>query len=101
MLTSLNSVSHMSVSDSPLEITKDSIPTVDVNNLLFSWKKTEETILDISCFTVQRGETVFLEGPSGSGKSTFLSILAGVIIGFIPGYRIYRYSLAEGMTIRV
>ena len=78
MLTSLNSVSHMSVSDSPLEITKDSIPTVDVNNLLFSWKKTEETILDISCFTVQRGEKVFLEGPSGSGKSTFLSILAGV-----------------------
>ena len=27
--------------------------------------------------------------------------LAGVIIGFIPGYRIYRYSLADGMTIRI
>jgi len=27
--------------------------------------------------------------------------LAGVVIGLIPGYRIYRYSLADGMTIRV
>ena len=27
--------------------------------------------------------------------------LAGVLIGLIPGYRIYRFSLADGMTIRV
>ena len=27
--------------------------------------------------------------------------LAGFIIGIIPGYRIYRYSLADGMTIRI
>jgi len=27
--------------------------------------------------------------------------LAGIIIGIIPGYRIYRYSLADGMTIRI
>jgi putative ABC transport system permease protein len=27
--------------------------------------------------------------------------LAGIIIGLIPGYRIYRYSLADGMTIRI
>ena len=27
--------------------------------------------------------------------------LAGLLIGFVPGYRIYRYSLADGMTIRV
>jgi putative ABC transport system permease protein len=26
---------------------------------------------------------------------------AGVVIGLIPAYRIYRYSLADGMTIRV
>jgi putative ABC transport system permease protein len=26
---------------------------------------------------------------------------AGVLIGIIPGYRAYRYSLADGMTIRV
>jgi len=27
--------------------------------------------------------------------------LAGLIIGIIPGYQIYRYSLADGMTIRI
>jgi putative ABC transport system permease protein len=27
--------------------------------------------------------------------------LAGIGIGIIPGYRIYRYSLADGMTIRI
>ena len=27
--------------------------------------------------------------------------LAGIVIGLIPGYRIYRYSLADGMTMRL
>jgi putative ABC transport system permease protein len=27
--------------------------------------------------------------------------LAGIAIGIVPGYRIYRYSLADGMTIRI
>jgi putative ABC transport system permease protein len=27
--------------------------------------------------------------------------LAGLVIGVIPGYRIYRYSLADGLTIRI
>jgi putative ABC transport system permease protein len=26
---------------------------------------------------------------------------AGILIGIIPGYRIYRYSLADGMTVRL
>ena len=27
--------------------------------------------------------------------------LAGLVVGIVPGYRIYRYSLADGMTVRV
>jgi putative ABC transport system permease protein len=27
--------------------------------------------------------------------------LAGVIIGFVPGFKIYRHSLADGMTVRI
>jgi putative ABC transport system permease protein len=30
-----------------------------------------------------------------------LVAVAGVLIGLIPAYRIYRYSLADGMTIRI
>jgi len=42
-----------------------------------------------------------------SGLSTYelimigLVCLAGCLIGTIPGYQIYRYSLADGMTIRI
>jgi len=32
---------------------------------------------------------------------TMLVLAAGVLIGLIPAYRIYRLSLADGMTIRV
>lgn len=78
MLAYLNSSSKVSVADQPQEISRNSIPSVDVENLLFSWKSKEDLILDIQSFSVQRGEKVFLEGPSGSGKSTFLSLLAGV-----------------------
>ena len=27
--------------------------------------------------------------------------VAGFIIGIIPGYRVYRYSLADGMTVKL
>jgi putative ABC transport system permease protein len=27
--------------------------------------------------------------------------IAGIIIGFIPAFRAYRQSLADGMTIRI
>jgi putative ABC transport system permease protein len=30
-----------------------------------------------------------------------LVLTAGVLIGLVPAYRIYRYSLADGMTIRI
>jgi putative ABC transport system permease protein len=30
-----------------------------------------------------------------------LVLTAGVLIGMVPAYRIYRYSLADGMTIRI
>jgi putative ABC transport system permease protein len=32
---------------------------------------------------------------------TGIVCLAGLVIGMIPGYQIYRYSLADGMTIRI
>lgn len=30
-----------------------------------------------------------------------LIALAGIVIGIVPGYRTYRYSLADGMTVRI
>ncbi|KAB8033253.1 ABC transporter ATP-binding protein [Fluviispira multicolorata] len=53
-------------------------PIIKLKNLKYSYKK-EKNILDISDFTVNEGEKIFLYGPSGCGKTTLLSILAGII----------------------
>jgi len=42
-------------------------------------------------------------GMPSSREATMLALVAvaGLIIGLIPGYRAYRYSLADGMSIRI
>ncbi|MFK7865408.1 MAG: ABC transporter ATP-binding protein [Pseudohongiellaceae bacterium] len=52
---------------------------ISIKNLEYTWPKALHTSLQIPQFTVQQGESVFLQGDSGSGKSTFLSVLAGVL----------------------
>jgi len=50
----------------------------------------------------QFGLFMDIRGPSpyewGLAAST---AVAGALIGMIPAYRVYRYSLADGMVIRV
>lgn len=48
------------------------------------------------------GLFIAIGAPSFTEVWVMLSMcLAGVLIGFIPGYRIYRFSLADGMTVRL
>ena len=48
------------------------------------------------------GLVVGLDWPSAHELALMLLVgTAGVLIGLIPAYRIYRYSLADGMTIRI
>ena len=47
---------------------------------------------------------IFIEISAISSYELWLILIvcsAGIVIGLIPGYRIYRYSLADGMTIRI
>jgi putative ABC transport system permease protein len=47
---------------------------------------------------------IFIEISAISLHELWLIVIvcaAGIFIGLIPGYRIYRYSLADGMTIRI
>ncbi|MDR1311887.1 MAG: ABC transporter ATP-binding protein [Burkholderiaceae bacterium] len=59
----------------------DDLPRVAVSlrNVLFSWRKQREAVLDIPDFLVRTGESVFISGPSGSGKSTLLNLIAGIL----------------------
>lgn len=54
------------------------MPIVELQNIRYHWKKTENPILDIEHFSICKGEKIFLKGPSGSGKSTLLGLIAGI-----------------------
>ena len=43
-------------------------------------KKEHAIILDIPCWTLEKGKSVFLHGESGSGKSTLLNLLSGMLL---------------------
>ena len=52
-------------------------PLLAIDNLGFAWPRQAE-LLDIPCFRLERGESLFLKGPSGSGKTTLLGLIGGV-----------------------
>ena len=51
---------------------------IELNQLTFSWKKSNQVTLDIDELNIYQQERVFIEGASGSGKSTLLSIIGAV-----------------------
>ena len=53
---------------------------IQVDNLVFSYKGSEEIILKDMNFTAEKGEIITILGPSGCGKSTLLKLLAGLQI---------------------
>jgi len=53
---------------------------IDLKNVCFSWKNSDNTLLDIPEFRMKQHEHIFLQGPSGCGKSTLLSLVGGILI---------------------
>ena len=60
-----------------MSTSSDSI--VHISDLTFAWTRKSDPIMNISEFSMARGERIFLHGPSGSGKTTVLSLLAAVL----------------------
>ncbi|MFK8083069.1 MAG: ABC transporter ATP-binding protein [Granulosicoccus sp.] len=52
---------------------------IQLSDVEFGWPGSQQPVLSIPEFSIERGERVFLRGPSGSGKTTLLSIVAAVI----------------------
>lgn len=52
---------------------------LNIRDILFKWKTSDNMLLSIPHLEVQRNKSIFLKGNSGSGKSTLLSLLAGII----------------------
>ena len=54
--------------------------SLSLSNLTFSYSPTGSSpTLRIKRWSLDTGNTVFVQGPSGSGKSTFLNILCGML----------------------
>ncbi|WII71201.1 ABC transporter ATP-binding protein [Bdellovibrio sp. 22V] len=54
-------------------------PLVEIRDLQFTYPNQTTPTLEISEFSVKKGEELFLFGPSGAGKTTLLELLSGVL----------------------
>jgi putative ABC transport system permease protein len=52
--------------------------------------------------TTRLGIFIPVNGPAAAEWLLMGAVcLAGILVGLLPGYRIYRMSLADGMTVRM
>ena len=77
---------------------------IELHDVLFAWGG-GKPILDIADFSMDHGESLFLEGPSGSGKSTLLGLICGVLTPdagsiFIDGTEISNLDAAKRDALR-
>jgi putative ABC transport system ATP-binding protein len=52
---------------------------LQISELSFNWPESKTALLNIPGLTVERGESLFIQGRSGSGKSTLLNLITGVL----------------------
>jgi putative ABC transport system ATP-binding protein len=52
---------------------------IEVQDMVFTYKNTQNPCMNIASFKVLTGDSVFIHGASGSGKSTLLGLLGGIL----------------------
>ena len=96
----------LEVLDTPLEDKREKLPDIDrvrkqdaplleVDGLVYSYRKELAPALDGVSFTVREGEHIALVGESGSGKSTVFRLLLGLYPPVAGDIRLYGNSYAE------
>ena len=58
---------------------------IELKNVSFKYKGSQEGLLNNASLSVQEGETVLLCGASGSGKTTIIRLINGLIPHYYPG----------------
>ena len=53
---------------------------IDFKNVSFKHEKSSKIIMNNINLTINRGETIGIQGTTGSGKSTFADLLSGLLI---------------------
>ena len=70
-------------------------PLVALQQLSFSYKNTEQPILNTISFELHKHDYLAITGPSGSGKSTLLSILGLMQQGYSGSYLLCGTDVAQ------
>lgn len=73
-ITDNNEVNSLSFQLEEVDYPADSSPVIEVNNLRFSYKETDNVLKDIN-LTINSGEFTALVGQNGAGKTTFSKTL--------------------------
>ena len=61
-----------------VEITSKFLPSINVENLTFSYPETDQIVLKQINFSIKAGQFVAIVGQSGAGKSTLIDLLLGM-----------------------
>jgi ABC-type bacteriocin/lantibiotic exporter with double-glycine peptidase domain len=94
--------------------------SVQLSDVKFGRNPQIEPVVDIQSLNLLHGERLFVGGSSGSGKTILLglhlpaglptlgelflasaTVVAGGLVGLIPACRSYRYSLSDGLTMKL
>ncbi|MBQ8184043.1 MAG: ABC transporter ATP-binding protein [Clostridia bacterium] len=62
-----------------LEKAKGKGVTVSADNVTYSYKDADKTVLNNASFVAKPGETIAFVGPSGEGKTTLLRLILGLV----------------------
>ena len=60
------------------EIASKFLPTINVENLAFSYPETDQIVLKEISFSIKAGQFVAIVGQSGAGKSTLVDLILGM-----------------------
>ena len=60
------------------EIASKFLPTINVENLTFSYPETDQIVLKEISFSIKAGQFVAIVGQSGAGKSTLVDLILGM-----------------------
>jgi ATP-binding cassette subfamily C protein len=78
VITEIDELLKKNYKDSHVEITSKFHPTVNVENLTFSYPDNQQVVLKEINFSIKAGQFVAIVGQSGAGKSTLVDLLLGM-----------------------
>ena len=80
LISELMNLTNRDSNSQPLQVDHVNFnPNIIIENISFSYKKSDKKVLENVNLDIENGEIVAIVGPSGAGKTTLVDIILGVI----------------------